>query len=245
MGASEGWAVVRDDRGPFPVFTATRGSGPLPPRDELRAATEATVTDLLAGAGTADPDGWTARNLAGALVIASLDVVAWEGVEWAVESDPRDGEPTDWAGPGDVRTPYAWLRARGDQGEAVVEPYQDEAVYGLNFVTVWDRPLPESAAGSWRPRRAIALVTGPIHRVDVAYDTTVAGGLDPGLLTEAVLHGSTAVTHLIAADAYSREEWHLHADAVTALTDPEAADTVEWIPDREPRRPTATRPRRA
>lgn len=49
---------------------------------------------------------------------------------------------------------------------------------------------------------------------------------DAGLLTEVLLHGETGTTLLIAAEAYSREEWPLHDESVVALPSPAAADPL-------------------
>lgn len=60
-------------------------------------------------------------------------------------------------------------------------------------------------------------------------------------LTRWVLHGDNRSTLLIAAEAYSRSEWHLYDESVVALTDPRAADTLEWVPERQPWRSTEER----
>jgi hypothetical protein len=52
------WAVFREDGGPFPVFSAARGQGALPPLDELEAMTQEAVADLLAASGLPDTVGW-------------------------------------------------------------------------------------------------------------------------------------------------------------------------------------------
>jgi hypothetical protein len=231
------WSVFREDDGPLPVFSSARGTGLLPPRHDLQAMTEAAVADLLAAPGPPDEADWIGRNITAALLMASLEIASWEGEEWALESDDRD-EPTAWAGPEDARTPYSWLRARSDRGDAVVDVYQDDAVFGLSFVPVRDPQLPRSDAGSRRARRDIPLVTGPVHQVEVVYDTVVEGGVCPGLVTEVLLHGDDRSTLLIAAEAYSRSEWHLYDESVVALTDPAAADALEWLPGRQSWRPS-------
>jgi hypothetical protein len=234
---TEAWAVFREDGGPFPVFSSARGDGLLPPRHDLQTMTEEAVADLLAAAGHPDQVGWIRRNLTAALLMASLEIVSWEGEEWALESDER-GDATAWAGSRDARTPYAWLRARSEQGDAVVDIYQDDGVFGLSFIPARDSRLPEADAGSLRSRRDLPLVTGPVNQVEVVYDTVVEGGACPGLVTEALLHSDNRSTLLIAAEAYSRSEWHLYDESVVALTDPTAADALEWLPGRQRWRPT-------
>jgi hypothetical protein len=233
----EAWAVFREDGGPFPVFSSARGNGPLPPRHDLQEMTEEAVADLLAAAGHPDEVGWIGRNITAALLMASLEIASWEGEEWALESDDG-GEPAAWADPEDARTPYAWLRARSDRGDAVVDIYQDDAVFGLNFIPARDPGLPESDTGSRRSRRDLPLVTGTVNQVEVVYDTVVEGGASPGLVTEALLHGENRSTLLIAAEAYSRSEWHLYDESVVALTDPASVDALEWLPGRRHWRPT-------
>jgi hypothetical protein len=235
------WAVLRKDGGPFPVFSSARAEGALPPRDELEEMTMTAVADLLAAAGLADDNGWVTRNITAALLFASCDIVSWEGEEWALESG-ADEEASAWAGPGDPRTPYAWLRARGVASDAVIGVYQDDANFGLCFIPTTEPCLPESDTGSLRSRRDIPLTCGRINQVEVVYDTVVEGGRCSGLVSEALLHGERASTHLIAAEAYSRDEWHLYDESVVALTDPAAADALDWIPARRRWRPTEGAP---
>ena len=231
------WAVFREDGGPFPVFLAARGPGPLPSPSDLLAMTTEAVDDLLR---TIDPEGdpWLKRNLTAGLLLAALDVDTWEGEEWALESGPDD-EPLDWAKPGDPRTPYAWLRATGPAGSALIDIYQDDALFGLSFTGSPDRALPAVDVGSRRSCRDIPLVTGPIKQVEIVVDTLVDGWHDAGVLTEALLHGEAGSTLLIAAEAYSRDEWHLYDESVVALTGLAAADGLQWIPDRTCWRSTA------
>jgi hypothetical protein len=79
---------------------------------------------------------------------------------------------------------------------------------------------------------------GQVNQVEVAYDTLVEGGSVPGLVTEALLHGDDRSTLLIAAEAHSREEWHLYDESVVTLTDLKAADSLRWLPERRPWRST-------
>jgi hypothetical protein len=226
------WEVFREDGGPFPVFSSKRAGEFLPARDELDEMTRTAVADLLAAAGLADEHGWVTRNIAAALLFASYEIVTWEGEEWALESGPND-EALAWAEPDDPRTPYAWLRAKSRTADSVISVYQDDANFGLCFIPSSGPRLPEFATGSLRPRRDIPLTRGRVERVELAYDTTVKGGHSPGLVTEVRLHGESTTTHLIAAEAYSRNEWHLYDESVTALTNPTAADTLAWFPPRQ------------
>ncbi|WP_155856067.1 hypothetical protein [Cellulomonas sp. URHD0024] len=230
------WTVFREDGGPFPVLSSARGDGPLPSQVQLEAMTIEAVSDLLSPqlAGRHD---WMVRNIAAALLFASRDVVSWEGVEWAVELD-QAGEGTAWAEPGDLRTPYAWLRARSSDSDALVSIYQEDAYFGLSFADPLDRPLPASQVGGLRPCTRIDLARGRITAVEVVYDTTIDGLRDPGLLTEVLLHSETGITLLIAAEAYSREEWHLHDESVVALPSPAAADRLHWDGPRKPWHPS-------
>lgn len=233
------WAVFREDGGPFPVLSAARGNV-LPSRDDLLAMTREAVADLLAAAGFADEHGWITANISQALLLASMTVASWEGEEWAVESGPDDS-PTAWADDDAARKPYAWLRAVGADGDAAIGGYQDDGVFGLCFVGDTEFRLPESDTGSLRSCRDIPLVRGRINQVEVAYDTVVEGGRAPGLVTEVLLHGDDASTMFIAAEAYSRDEWRLFDESVVALTDPTAADALDWIPARRTWRSTEGR----
>lgn len=233
------WAVFREDGGPFPVFSGARGEGALPPLELLEAMTLEAVSDLLSAAGLTDEIGWITRNIAAALLLAACDVVSWEGEEWSLESEEEGDAATAWAEPGNERVPFAWLRARCASSSAVlVGIYQDDALFGLSFIDSVDRELPGHDLGSLRARRDIDLVRGPIGAVEVVYDTTVEGTECPGLITEALLHGEGGSTLLIAAEAYSRDKWHLYDESVVAVRDASTADILEWIPPRTSWRPT-------
>lgn len=231
------WAVFREDGGDFPVFSAARWDGALPPADELQAMTQEAVSDLLAAADLPDSVGWITKNISAALLLASCEVTAWEGEEWALESGDDD-VALAWATPADGRTPFAWLRAIGDGCDSLISIYQDDAVFGLNFVPTVDLQLPHSDEGSLRSRRDVPVVTGRINKVEVVLDTSVEGGSAPGLVTEVLLHGDTSSSLLIAAEAYSRYEWHLYDESVVVLSDVGAADALDWIPARRRWRPT-------
>lgn len=199
--------------------------------------TEEAVADLLAAADLEDDVGWITRNISAALLLASHDVVSWEGEEWAVESG-ADGVPLAWASPTDGRTPFAWLSGRGVERVLGIDSYQDDAVFGLSFIPTIDRQLPSTDAGSLRSRRDAPLVTGRINRVEVVFDTLVEGGSAPGLVTEVLLHGDTSSTLLVAAEAYSRHEWHLYDESIVVLDDVATADALGWVPIRRRWHPT-------
>jgi len=90
------------------------------------------------------------------------------------------------------------------------------------------------STGLLRPRRDLTLVTGRIRAVEIVYDTTVDYIATPGLVTECLLQGDTASTHFIAAEAHSRDEWNVQDEAVAVMTDPRAADGLQWNPARQP-----------
>lgn len=229
-GAGRAWAVFREDGGPFPVISSTRGPAPLPPASDLLAMTTEAIDDLLKSVDPGD-DSWLRRNLTAGLLLAARDVASWEGEEWALELGPDD-QPLVWAKPSDPRTPYAWLCAKSQTDSALIGIAQDDAVFGLSFIPFQDRALPTVDVGALRSRRNIPLVTGPIKQVEIVVDTLVDGGVGAAVLTEALLHGEAGSTHLIAADAYSREEWHLYDEAIVALAGLPVADGLQWTPER-------------
>ena len=145
-----------------------------------------------------------------------------------------------WASPDDLRTPFAWLRARCIDSDRLIGIYQDDAAFGLNFANELDRRLPDADESQLRSRRGIPLADGRINAVEVVFDTT-EGAAGSGVVTEALLHGENVTTLLVAAEAYSREEWHLYDESIVALTDTTAADQLEWIPPRHAWRPTQRR----
>lgn len=234
------WAVFREDGGPFPVFSASRGSAEIPPADQLLAMTREAVADLLSAADVLDDVGWLTNNIASALLFASIEVVAWEGEEWAVELGPA-GEALEWAGTDDPRIPFAWIRAHTHDRDLMVSIYQDDANFGLNFVPTVEFELPTGAEGGLRPRSDVPLVTGTVRAVEVVCDTVVEGSSAPGLVTEVLLHGEHDSTLLIAAEAYSRDEWHLYDESVVVVRDPGKADDLPWVPERLSWRPTEGR----
>jgi hypothetical protein len=120
----------------------------------------------------------------------------------------------------------------------MVVTYQDDATFGLNFVSGLTRDLPADDGGSQRSRRDIPLLQGRVNQVEVVYDTLADGASNPGVVTEVLLHGQGRSTLLIAAEAYSPDEWHLYDESVVALPNLAAADRLRWIPDRRPWRST-------
>lgn len=235
----EVWAVFREDGGAFPVFSAVRGEGVLPPLDELEAMTLEAVADLLAARRLQDPGGWITKNIAAALLLASCEVAGWEGAEWAVESGDDD-LALQWATPTGGRTPFAWLRATGTDREVVIDTYQDDAFFGLRFLPTFNPQLADYNTGSLRARMDAPLLTGKINKVEVVLDTEVEERwLDgPGVVSEVLLHGDTSSSLLIAAEAYSRDEWHRYDESVVVVPDVAVADRLDWIPHRRKWRPT-------
>lgn len=227
---NEVWTIAREDGGEVPVFTAERGKGPVPPLQELEVMTREALADLLSAIGVNDEVGWLTGNIAGALLLAMAEFQSWEGVEWAVESGEND-VALAWAEPSDGRTPFAWLRGRGVHRDVVIDTYQDDGVFGLSFRWCGNRVLPTSDEGLLRSRRGIPLA-GWINKVEVVFDTLVDGGSAPGLVSEVVLHGDTSSTLLIAAEAYSRGEWHLYDESVVVVPDAATADLLDWVPPR-------------
>lgn len=232
-GGSGAWAVFREDGGPFPVFSSSRGPGDLPTAEDTRAMTEEAVADLLAAMERTDAVGWTTRNISTALALAAMEILFWEGEEWALESDAGD-RAVHWAGPAGPRVPYHWLRARTDRSDQMLVTYQDDALFGLNFISGVTRGLPGNDVGSLRSRRDVPLLQGRVNQVEVVYDTLADGALNPGVVTEVLLHGDGRSTLLIAGEAYSRDEWHLYDESVVALPDLAAADRLRWVPGRRP-----------
>lgn len=235
----EVWAVFREDGGAFPVFSAMRGEGVLPPVDELEAMTLEAVADLMAARRLQDPVGWLAKNISTALLLASCEVTGWEGAEWAVESGDDD-VALEWAAPTSGRTPFSWLRATGTDREVVIHTYQDDGYFGLDFLPTFHPQLADFNDGLLRARLDAPLLTGRINKVEVVLDTEVEQNWfrGPGVVSEALLHGDTSSSLLIAAEARSRDEWCLYDDAVVVLPGVAVADALDWVPPRRKWRPT-------
>lgn len=190
------------------------------------------VSQLLTAMDKADTVGWTTGNIAAGLLLAATEVRSWEAEEWAVEPGPDD-EALAWAEPGESRTPFNWLRARGVTDNMLFDTYQDDGAFGLRFRTESFPERSMESTGLLRPRGDLTPVTGRIRAVEIVYDTTVDYVATPGLVTECLLHGEEASLHLIAAEADSRDEWHLYDESVVVLTDPRAADKLAWYPSRQ------------
>ena len=231
------WAVFREDRRSFPVFSAVRGEVGLPERDVLMDMTTTAVADLLSAVGLADEVGWLTRNLAAGLLWAREIVTSWEGEEWPVESGPSD-EPLRWSSEADGRMPFAWLRALTTDGSRVVGIYQDDGVFGLDFTEQHLHDLPSADKGFLRSRRGIPLACGEIRAAEVVYDTTVEGGSCAGLVTETLLNVGTGAVLLIAAEAYGADEWRLFDESVVVLPEPARVREMNWIPARQSWRST-------
>ncbi|QKE85140.1 hypothetical protein [Arthrobacter sp. NEB 688] len=237
-GGEVAWTVFREDGGPFPVFISSRGLGAPPSAEDAQAMTEEAVADLLDAGGHADVVGWTTRNISTILCLGRIRVLSWEGEEWAL-NDPDAGELAEWAASSDQRVPFNWLVARTDEGDRQVATYQDDGLFGLSFTSGSTRSLPTAAVGSLRPRNDAPLLRGPVRNVEVAYDTLAEGCRTPGVVTEVLLHGEHGSTLLIAAEAYSRDDWRLYDESVVVLPSIEAADALTWTPDRRRWRPSA------
>ncbi len=207
----------------------------MPGAEQLWDMTQAAVAALFAAVsddgdrGAFFPDtGWFVRNIAKALMMASTDVLRWEGLEEPIET-AVDGQPTLWAAPGAPRTPYSWLRALGPSGAVNIGTYQEDALFGLRFDPGPTPGVPPAAALGWlRQRSDIPLVRGAIRRVDLVFDTQAEGLSDQGVFTEVLLRSERESTLLMAADAYYLDEWHLCDDAVVAVPDLTTADALQW-----------------
>jgi hypothetical protein len=235
----EVWAVFREDGDDFPVFSAIRGDGELPPLDELEEMTLEAVADLLAARRLRDPVGWITTNISAALLLASCEITGWEGPEWAIESG-EDDIALEWAEPTSGRTPFAWLRAKATDREVVIDIYQDNVYFGLDFLPTFNPQLANFDTGSLRARLDAPVLTGRINKVEVVFDTELDEKWlrGPGVVSEVLLHGDTSSSLLIAAEAYSRDEWHLYDESVVVLPDVTVADALPWIPARHKWRPT-------
>ncbi|OJU41601.1 MAG: hypothetical protein BGN97_04040 [Microbacterium sp. 69-10] len=229
------WTVFREDGGEVPVFSATRPGSRLPSATDLRAMTEEAVSDLLAAVGLLDSIGWNVRNLSAALLLAAVDDTVWEGEEWATDGD--DATDASWAQPDDHRTPFSWIRTTSADSFACVSIYQDDGVFGLDFLADPSTHRPHPAEGIRRPRPAMALGIGRIRAVEAIYDTTVEDQASPGLLSEVLLHGDSGTALLVAAEPVEGE-WRLFDESVTLVPGLAAADALQWHPDR--RRWTST-----
>lgn len=170
-----------------------------------------------------------------------LDIHSWEGEEWALEQDAA-GRPTRWAAETDERVAYAWLRARTNHGDRAIAVYQDDGLFGLNFQPTSIPDLPLHDVGILRPRQDIPLTRGPVNQIEVVYDTTADGASTSGVLTEVLLHADAGSTLLIAAEAYSADEWRLFDESVVSLPSLAAAERLTWIPARKPWRSTKGHP---
>lgn len=84
------------------------------------------------------------------------------------------------------------------------------------------------------PGRSCLQARGHINMVEVVVDTVLEGVWAPGLVSEVLLRGEASSTLLIAADAYSRDEWHLFSDSIVVLDGLASADSLEWYPARIP-----------
>lgn len=238
VGGEVAWAIFREDGGPFPVFISSPGVAELPSAEDARSMTEEAVADLLDAGGHADAVGWTTQNISTALCLVREPLLSWEGEEWAL-NDPDAGESAEWAAPSDQRVPFNWLVARTDQGSRQVSTYQDDGLFGLHFRSESTRRLPPAADGGLRPRNDPPLLRGRVNHVEVAYDVLAEGGRTPGVVSEVLLHGDHESTLLIAAEAYSRDDWRLHDESVVVLPSLAAADALPWTPDRRRWRSTA------
>ncbi|HEY0473021.1 MAG TPA: hypothetical protein VGD34_15215 [Kribbella sp.] len=245
-----GWELVDrapthdPTRGPGPVMEVFReDSAAVPviscktfrrlPADLVARFTHEATADLLAGVLHAESTGWLAANIARALALTGRNVLGWTGVEEPVElADELTG--TQFAGPGAERVPFAWLRARLDEGEAGISIYQDDAHFGIRFEPRCPFTLEAFSKGEFRLHPEAPLPVGFIHATEVVIDSSVrtTGAGEEAVLTEVTLHIGDESVLLIAAGAYGPDEWHIYDESLVVLRDAAAADRLEWFPQR-------------
>lgn len=111
------WAVLREDGGAFPVFSATRGEAELSTREELLAMTVTACRRPAGRSGSCRRRRMDHSEPCGraALGIRGLDQLGGRRVGARVRPGRR---PQAWASPVEGRMPFAWLRALSSGGRA-------------------------------------------------------------------------------------------------------------------------------
>jgi hypothetical protein len=218
--------VFREDSGAVPVISC-KTFHQVPAHLVARFTHEATV-DLLAGVLRADSIGWLAANIARALALTGRTVLGWTGVEEPLEL-ATDSVGTQFSEVDAERVPFAWLRARLDEGEVGISIYQDDADFGLRFEPRCPFTLEAFSKGEYRLHPEAALPVGLVQSTEVVLDTGVCA---TAVLSEITFRIDGVATLLIAAEAYGPDEWYLYDESVVVLRDPSAADRLEWYPQR-------------
>lgn len=175
-------------------------------------------------------DGWIADRVWEFGQLRGQQITAWTGVEMALREKIAAGGPQfeDPAVPClQLLTLSASLR---DRTFVTVGTYQDDTAWGL-----WLRPAAGDNSADWagmagiyRMRTLSELPTGEVDGVSTF--------LDEEVLAEVVLHIQGRPLLLMAGELYESAQDRLVFtrcdESVLVFTDPSAAESVDWIPER-------------
>jgi hypothetical protein len=175
-------------------------------------------------------DGWTAARVREFAQLRGRQITSWIGVEMALREEGADGGP-QFADPAVPCLQLLTLRASFADGTLVtVGTYQDDCGWGL-----WLRDAASDhsagladAAGIFRMRVLSGLPTGEVGSVETF--------LDVGVLAEVVLRVQGRPLLLIAGemheDIQARLVFTRCDESVLVFTDPLAAESLDWVPER-------------
>lgn len=176
-------------------------------------------------------DGWTADRAREFAQLRGRRITKWTGVEMALRENAAGGGP-QFEDPAVPCRQLDLLGAAFDDGSfATVGTYESDTACGLwlrRAATDQSAGWAERSAGIYRLREMSELPTGEVDGVSTV--------LDGGVLAEVVLHVGGRPLLLMAGELHESMRGRLiftrGDESVLVFTDPAAAASVDWVPDR-------------
>jgi hypothetical protein len=175
-------------------------------------------------------DGWIAEIVREFGQLRGEQITAWTGVEMALREEIATSGP-QFEHPAVPCLQLLTIGASlGDGTFVTVGTYQDDSAWGLclrraasDYSADW-----AGMAGIYRLRTLSELPTGEVDGVSTY--------LDEGVLAEVVLHIRGRALLLMAGELYESAQERLVFtrcdESVLVFTNPAAAESVDWIPER-------------
>jgi hypothetical protein len=176
-------------------------------------------------------DGWIAERVRGFGQLSGQKISAWTGVEMALREEVAAGGP-QFEDPAVPCLQLLTLGALlGDGTFVTVGTYQDDSAWGLWLRRAASDYSADNWAGTGGIYRMRTLSELPTGEVD-----SVSTFLDEEVLAEVVLHIQGRPLLLMAGELYESAQERLVFtrcdESVLVFTDPSAAESVDWVPER-------------
>ncbi|MEH1013443.1 hypothetical protein V6U90_10050 [Micromonospora sp. CPCC 206060] len=174
---------------------------------------------------------WLAERLQEFAQLAGRRITSWTGVEMALR-EAADGHGAQFADPSVPCLQLLILDATLADGAAVtIGTYQDDTEWGL-----WLRPTSGDGGDEDHAELAEIFRSRPLTELPTGWIDTVSPLVEHGVLAEVTLYIDGRPLLLIAGEVQEspQDQLLLHRldESVLVFTDPAAAASLDWIPDR-------------